>query len=127
MTSKRTSALLGIVGGSIATLIGLILILAAGIGLVILPWSVATLLSGFIVVSSPERAAKLARFAVIWAALSSLIFVLFVFVSFDIGLFGLLIFWFVVSVPLPLGQWMLTRRAASTITTNQPQLTATPG
>jgi hypothetical protein len=112
MTSARTAALLGIVGGSIATLIGLILILAAGIGLIVLPWSVATLLSGFIVVSAPERAVKFARFAVIWAALSSLIFVLFVFVSFDIGLLGLLIFWFLVSVPLPLGQWALTRRAA---------------
>lgn len=126
MTSARTAALLGIVGGSIATLIGLILILAAGIGLIILPWTVATVLSGFVVTSSPERAMKLARFALIWAALSSLIFVLFVFVSFDIGLLGLLIFWFVVSVPLPLGQWLLTRRAASTVTHHM-HPTATPG
>ncbi|CAN5526518.1 hypothetical protein BH09CHL1_BH09CHL1_31300 [soil metagenome] len=126
MTSARAAALLGIVGGSIATLIGLILILAAGIGLVILPWSVATLLSGVVVVSSPEQATKLARFAMIWAALSSLIFVLFVFISFDIGLLGLLIFWFLVSVPLPLGQWLLARRAAATVTPRV-QSTATPG
>lgn len=126
MTSARIAALLGILGGGIATLVGLILILAAGIGLIILPWSVATLLSGFVVVSSPEQAAKLARFAVIWAVLSSLIFVLFVFVSFDIGLLGLLLFWFAVSVPLPFGQWALTRRAASTVS-HRMQPTATPG
>jgi hypothetical protein len=115
MTSRRTAALFGAIFGSIASLLGLVMILAAGIGLLILPWSVTTLVSGLSVRGAPERALGMARFAVIWAGMSSLIFAALTLLTFDIGLYGVFIFWLVLTMTIPLIQWLLCRRVIGTV------------
>lgn len=111
MTSRRAAALFGTIFGGIASLGGLMMILAAGIGLLILPWTVTTLVSGLVVRNAPGRALSMARFAVIWAGMSSLAFTAIVALSFDTGLVGFLIFWLLLTMTIPLIQWLLCRRA----------------
>jgi hypothetical protein len=113
MTSGRAAALFGTIFGSISSLLGLAMILAAGIGLLILPWTVTTLVSGLTVRGTPERALSMARFAVIWAGMSSLVFTGIVAVSFDTGLVGFLIFWLLLTMTVPLIQWLLCRRVTA--------------
>lgn len=114
MNATRAATLLGTIGGGIATFIGLILILAAGIGLLMLPWTIAVLLSGLNARRAPERAAKQAKFSLLLAVLNAAGFVAMVAISFSTGLLGLFIFWLIVAVPLPLIQWFLTRRLVAT-------------
>jgi hypothetical protein len=110
MTSRRAAALFGTIFGGIASLGGLVMVLAAGIGLLILPWTVTTLASGLTVRRSPQGALSMARFAVIWAGMSSLVFTAIVAISFDTGLVGFLIFWLLLTMTIPLIQWVLCRR-----------------
>jgi len=110
MNATRAATLLGIIGGGLATFVALILVLAAGIGLLMLPWTIATLLSGINAGRAPERAARQARFALLLAVLNAAGFVAMVVVSLSSGLLGVFVFWLVVAVPLPLIQWLLTRR-----------------
>ena len=111
MTSLRAAALFGTIFGGLATLLGLAMILASGLGLLILPWTVTTLVSGLTIRRSPDGATSMARFAVIWASMSSLVFTIIVALTFDIGASGILIFWLVLTVTIPLIQWLLCRRA----------------
>jgi hypothetical protein len=110
MTSRRAAALFGTIFGSISSLLGLAMILASGIGLLILPWTVTTLVSGLTVRGAPERALSMARFAVIWAGMSSLVFAAIAVLTFDIGLSGIFTFWVVLTMTVPLIQWLLCRR-----------------
>lgn len=112
MTSRRAAALFGTFFGGIASLLGLVMILASGVGLLILPWTVTTLVSGLTVRRSPGGAISMARFAVIWAAMSSLVFAIIVALTFDIGVSGILIFWLVLTMTIPLIQLLLCRRAS---------------
>ena len=109
MNATRAATLVGTIGGGIASFIGLVLVLAAGIGLLMLPWTITLLLSGLNARRAPDRAARQARFALLLAVFNAAGFVAMVAISFSTGLLGLFIFWLIVAVPLPLIQWMLTR------------------